>query len=168
MSEIIIMGGSILYLIFWYLRILAIILSGIMVTVIIIFVVKTNWPEYSFLESLVEFLRSKPYGMKKLQKKWKTISERLKTGNPAEYKMAIIEADEFLEETLAKMKFEGQNNKERLAKVPGVILENTEEVEKAHLIKDNIVQDPDYQIDLEKTKKILSAYEKVLRQLYVP
>ncbi|MDD5606365.1 MAG: hypothetical protein PHN37_00655 [Candidatus Pacebacteria bacterium] len=165
MPEIILNISNILLYILNYIRIIAIILSFLMIIAIIIFNLKTVWLRDAFLETTVEFFKHKPYEVQKFLKQWKTISSRLKTGNEQAYKLAIIEADNLLEEVLEKMKFKGETTKERIANIPKTILEDIKDIEQAHQIRDNIVHDPDYQINLEEAKRVLLIYERVIKQL---
>jgi hypothetical protein len=49
----------------------------------------------------------------KFQKRWKGIADRVRTGNPSQYKAAVLEADALAEEMLSGIGFEGKNMGER-------------------------------------------------------
>ncbi len=162
MSEIIL--NNILPQILHYLRMVSIVLSFLLLLGIIFFTTKTAWIKDTYLDPITEFLKSKPYKSKKFAKQWSNITAKLRTGNELEYKLAIIEADGLLEQTLEKMKFEGETVKERLAKVPKIIIGDVKNIEKAQEIRDKVVHEPDYQLSLEETKEVLNIYEKIFKQ----
>ncbi len=158
---------STLVLILEYIRIAVIVVFLIIILSIIVFLTRTNWLKYAFLERFIEFFGRRPYHQQKFLKKWENIMKRLGRESEEEYKLAIIEADEILEKILDQMKFEGETTRERLTKVPKLILDNLEEVKKAHETRDNIVHDPDYRIEKEEAERVLKVYEKALKQLDV-
>lgn len=125
----------------------------------------TSWFKKAFLQDLIEILTYKAYGIKKFTKEWEKIKKRLAAGLESELKLAIIEADSLLNETLKRAGYTSESLGERLAKVTTDILSNLEEVREAHEIRNNIVHDPTYRLGLEKTKKALAFYEKALIEL---
>ncbi len=133
----------------------------------IIFVLgKTEWLRHAFLEKTIEFLSYHPYKMKKVTKDWAKILKRLEKGAEAEYKLAIIEADEVFDNTLKKMEYGGKTMEEKMEQV-SVILPNIDEIREAHKIRDNVVHNPNYKLGLDEAKRILETYEKALRELEV-
>ncbi len=136
-----------------------------MFAMIVLLLIKTTWFKTAISEDVNEFIKSKPQTSSRFSKEWKRITNRLKSGDEQEYKMAVVEADSLLCEILDKMKFEGETLREKLTKTPKIIIDDIKEVEKAHEIRDNVVHDPDYQLSLDQAKKVLDIYEKVLIQL---
>jgi hypothetical protein len=118
-----------------------------------------------FLIDLLEFLRFKPHLMPMIGKKWKKILKRLEKGDEAEAKLAIIEADDFLNEILGRMGYQGETLEEKLKKVKKTILPNLDEIAQAHKIKSDIVHDPSYFLTFEQAKKVLEIYERALYHL---
>ena len=149
------------------LEIIFIIVSIVLVIMISYFIYATPWIKYRFLYDLMEFMTARPYGAKKVKGSWQRIVERLETNDEAEYKLALIEADEMLNIILNKMGYAGISLGERLKQLTNATLPNIEEIKRAHQIRNNIIQDPDYQINLETTKEILTIYEQAFRELDV-
>jgi len=127
--------------------------------------INTTWLKRLIIQDLKEFLTFRPYGMKKFDKEWKKIEERLDTGFEAEAKLALIEADSLLNEALNRLGYPGESLGERLDKITTDILSNLDEVHLAHKIRNNIIHDPTYKLNLEEAKKTLSIYEKALIDL---
>src|SRR3989338_6423104 len=85
----------------------------------------------------------------------------------ADYKFAIIEADGLFDAILAKMGYGGDVTDENLKKIEPSVLANINDISGAHKIRDNIIHDPDYKLDLEKAKEMIGIYEQALRDLEV-
>jgi len=128
----------------------------------IYFISKTSWLKFRYLENLVEFFTYQPFGAKKITKQWEKIKDRLKIGSESESKLIIIEADLILSNVLEKMGFIGETFEERIKKITLDTLPNIQEVLEAHKIRNNIVYDPDYQLDLVEANKIILIYERAL------
>jgi len=132
---------------------------------IIFFLIKSTWLRRLIIEDLSEFFTYRPYGAKKIYKTWMKIMARADTGLESEYKLALIEADSMLDDTLKRMGYAGETVGERLEKINSAILPNIEEVWQAHKTRNNIVHDPDYKLTLDEAKKNLSIYEQAFREL---
>ena len=126
---------------------------------------KTNYLRVRILEDLFEFFSFRPIGAKKLIKQWQKTKGRLETELESEYKLAVIEADSALDEILKKMGYPGDTIGEKLEKINVAVLPSVEEVREAHKIRNNIVHDPDYRINLDGVKKVITIYEKALTDL---
>lgn len=133
--------------------------------VIIYFYIKSSYLQTHVFQDIVEFLFWKPYGLGKMLKKWRKILSRVEKGTESEYKLAIIEADDFLSETLGKHGYEGKTFEERINKVEKAQLSNAEEILKTHKIRNSIVYDPDYKLDLNTAKKILDVYQQAVQNI---
>lgn len=150
-----------------YLKIIFISVGIILLAAITILLSKASWLKYSILEDWTEFFVYRPFGVKKTFKQWAKILKRLEAENETEYKLAVIEADSLLDEVLNKMGIEGEVLGEKLKQLklkPG-ILPNFEEIRQAHKIRNNIVHDPDYRLNLAEAKKVVSIYEQTFRGL---
>lgn len=133
----------------------------------ILFLLNTSWLRKIILQDLVEVLTYKPYWLVKVKGKWKKIQKRLKRGLESEYKLAVIEADSMLNDTLARMGYAGSTLGERLEKITKEVIPNIKELWSAHKIRNNLLHDPDYKLTLGETKRVLAIFEKALNDLEV-
>lgn len=133
--------------------------------IIIILFFRTNWKKYAFLEDAVHFFTFRPYGIKKFTKSWQKIAKKLKSGDESEYKLAIIEADEILNNILEKVGYSGETLEEKIDKVSLVVISNKEEILGAHKIRNSIVFNPNYRVEFEEAERILEIYRKALSDL---
>jgi len=134
---------------------------------IIFALVKTAWLKRIFVWDIIEFFTYRPYGKQRYLKKWKKIEAMLSKGLESEIKLAVLEADTILENTLKEMGFEGENLSARLNKVTPDFLIDLEQVKFAHEVRNNIVSDPNYRLEISDAKNILAIYEKALKYLEV-
>jgi hypothetical protein len=101
----------------------------------------------------------------KFMKKWSEIMKRMESGSVSHYKAAILEADSVVDEILEKIGYSGKNMTERLEAVNEIQIENIEDLKKAHEIRNKIIHDKNFEIDLEEAKEIISIYETFLKEI---
>lgn len=132
---------------------------------VIYFMINSSWLQYKFLEDVTEFFSWQAYGLRAISKRWKKIKEKLDTGVEAEYKLAIIEADDFLAEMLDDRGFAEKTFEESVKKAGKGMLPNLEEILSAHEIRNSVVYNPDFKVSAEMVKNILAVYEKTVNNL---
>ncbi|MBI1866170.1 MAG: hypothetical protein HY005_02900 [Candidatus Staskawiczbacteria bacterium] len=132
---------------------------------VVYFMLNSTYLKYKFLEDVTEFISYQAYGLREIANRWKKIQKRTESGAESEYKLALIEADDFLNEMLEDRGFAGKNFEELVNNAGKIILPNIEEVLAAHEIRNSIVYNPDYKIDLDKVKKILAIYEATTKNI---
>lgn len=151
--------------IIWIIKIVFISVSLILLPLIVFLLIKSSWVRYKYLDDYTEFFKKRPYGTKKEFKKWAKINRRLESNSKSDYKMAIIEGDDFLKEVLKEMKYKGDFLDDILKEVNSRVLPSVEEVKKANEIRNKIMHNPDFDITQEQAKNILKIYHQALREL---
>ena len=119
----------------------------------------------SFWIDFLEFIKIKGHDTGKLEKRWQYTIKRLESPNMADWKLAVIEAEALTEEVLARMGFGGASFGERLKKMRPEQLPSLENLTNAHQVRNNIVHDADYRIDINEASKVIAIYEKALQEL---
>ena len=147
------------------LRIVFVALGFLFLVGTIFFLMKSSWLKFLIVHDAVEFATYRPFGVRKMEKNWNKIMARLETGLESEYKLALIEADSMMDDILKRMGYGGETLGERLKNLTLATLPNIEEVKAAHLVRNNVVHDPDYRLSLDEAKKLLAVYEKAFRDL---
>lgn len=142
-------------------------ISGILGLLFIVLLFVSGWIRQRYTEDLYEASSYKPYGAKGSSKEWKRISARLESGKEPDYKLAVIEADDLLEENLREMGYKGAQMKDLLDQVPEAIVPNVGDVVQAHELRNNIVHDPDYKLEKDEAERVISVFEKALQELGV-
>ena len=92
--------------------------------------------------------------------------KKIKTGSEKEYKIAIVEADDFLREELEDADYEGETVEELIEAAGRRIMPNFKDILEDHKIRNFIVHDVDYKLDVSLAKKILADYEKAIKNVY--
>ena len=141
------------------------IFSLILILWLIFFLAKTDWLRLRYLENIVQFFTFRPYGVKRLSNQWERIYKKVDTGRETEYKLAVIEADSLTNDMLEKSGYSGKAFEEKVKNLSPAILKDKEKLLKVHKNRNQIVADPDFQLDAEQTKKILDEYKLVLISL---
>ncbi|MFA5962314.1 MAG: hypothetical protein WC848_06545 [Parcubacteria group bacterium] len=99
----------------------------------------------------------------KLRAKWAKVRVRLESKNESEYKVAIIEADNIIDNLVARMNYKGTNLTERLDSITPGQIENIEDLRKAHEIRNRIIHDETFVLTKAEAEKIFGYYEDFLR-----
>lgn len=101
----------------------------------------------------------------KMTKRWQKIISRLDTGSEAQYKIAILEADKFVDEILEGISHKGANMTEKLEKMHPGQLENMAELAQAHKIRNEIIQNKELSVDEKTARETVAVYADVLKSL---
>jgi len=129
--------------------------------------IKTTWFKRIFLWDFKEFLFYRPIEIEKFKKEWEKIKKRIASDIEAELKLAIIEADSLFNEVLDQKGYRGKSFEEKIQDLVPDILPNLDQILKAHQLRNDIIEDPTLKIDKNEIKKVISLYEKVLKELDV-
>ena len=121
--------------------------------------IRTTWTRYAFLFDATEFFTFRPFGLRRIARKWQKIQQRLATTSESEYKLAVIEADGMLNDILLRMGFHGETLGDRLKILTPAIIPNVHDVLQAHQTRNNVVHDPDYRLTLEEAQRTLEIYQ---------
>jgi hypothetical protein len=104
---------------------------------------------------------------KKMRARWEIVKRRLKSANESEYKVAIIEADNIIDELVKNLAFPGENMGERLNNIPEGQIESLNKLKEAHEVRNRIIHEENFQVSLEYAKEILAKYEAFLEEFEV-
>ncbi len=132
---------------------------------VIYFMINSSWMQYKFLEDVTEFFSWQSYGLRQISKRWDRIKKRTEVDSESEYKLAIIEADDFLNEVLEDAGFEGKDFQEVIKKADRLVAPILSEIMSAHEVRNSIVYNPDYRLDTEQAKKMLRIYESAVNTI---
>ncbi len=129
---------------------------------VIYFMINSSWLQYKFLEDVTEFVSWQSYGLREISKNWTKIKKRIESGAESDYKLAIIEADDFLTNVMEDRGYEGKDFEESVKNAGKLIAPIMSEVMSAHEVRNSIVYNPDYKLDAEQAKKVLNIYESAI------
>ena len=103
----------------------------------------------------------------KMRARWDEVVMRLRSANESEYKVAIIEADNIIDDLVRNMGYPGDNMGERMNNIPEGQLESLDELKKAHEIRNRIIHEENFQVSRGYAKEILKKYETFLEEFEV-
>jgi len=129
---------------------------------VIYFMLNSSWLQYKFLEDVAEFFSWQAYGQRETSKQWNKIKKRIESGAESDYKLAIIDADDFLAEVLDNRGYDGETIEENIQKAGKMIAPILKDVLRAHEIRNSIVYDPDYKLSIDEAQKVLDIYESAV------
>src|SRR3989344_1579360 len=139
---------------------------GLFFVLFIIFaLIKSSFLYYLILLDWREVLTFRAFGLRRMAQQWERALARLETANEAEYKLAIIEIDSMIDESIRRLGFGGQNLEERLQNVSPAVLSNLAELKDAHRVRNNIVHDPNFLLSLNQARRVMGVYEQSLKEL---
>jgi len=126
---------------------------------VIYFMLNSSWLQYKFLEDVTEFFSWQAYGTREITKRWNKIKKRLKTGIEEDFKLAIIDAEDFFIEMLERAGYDGKDFDESVQKTGRLLSSIYDDLKKAHEIRNSIVYNPDFKLEAEQAKKALGVFE---------
>lgn len=154
-----IQSSALFTMLVWFLGLYAVVLFADVVMLLI-------------LRDIPSDLKKTLYGAKrpivaqsKFQRRWDGIETRLRTGNPSQYKAAVLEADALAEEMLSGAGFDGVNMGERLAAVREGQIESLEDLRLGHAMRNRIIQDPAFALSMEEAEAALGRYRRFFGEL---
>ena len=94
--------------------------------------------------------------------RWKMIADNMKNENPANWRLAIIEADLMLEELLDEQGFSGANLGEKLKNAERGDFVTYQNAWEAHKVRNNIAhQGSDFNLDYRLARQTIDLYQTV-------
>jgi len=104
------------------------------------------------------------YG-KSTNEQWDAIIKRLKKGDEANLKMAVIEADNLMDNILKRMGLPGADMAERLKQIKPEEVASVNKIWAAHDIRNKIVHQSNFHLTQEEAEKAVGKIEEALREL---
>lgn len=102
---------------------------------------------------------------KKKSKRFEVVEKHMESSNPAEWRLAIIEADALLEEMVKKMGYEGTTLGEMLKNIEASDFTTLNEAWEAHKIRNQIAhQGSSFTLTKREAKRVVQLYEKVFEE----
>lgn len=103
--------------------------------------------------------------VKKAEKKWAEIEKKLLYNDEANLKLAVIEADNFMDEVLKRMSLPGDDMGGRLKNLDASKLSSINSVWEAHKLRNRIVHESGYKVRSDEAKKAIEGFKRALQEL---
>jgi hypothetical protein len=96
---------------------------------------------------------------------WERIEKRIERGGRLGYKLALLDADKFLNRVLGELKIQGEDLDEKLDNMPQGFVSNIEELKEARRFINRVLEDEKTEVEKEKAQEILKQFKKALMEL---
>ncbi|MBI5148038.1 MAG: hypothetical protein HZA37_02730 [Parcubacteria group bacterium] len=146
-----------------WLQLASVIISALFFGGIIYAVVKMHLVE-TRVERFIDVLGVSDVAKRRSVKAWQQIQKRLRAGDEANLKLAIIEADKILDEIIKLSGYRGETMSDRLKQLTPAQLSNLDGIWHVHKIRNRIVHEPEYYIAAAEAEKTISVYARAFRE----
>ncbi|MCC6290815.1 hypothetical protein IT398_01985 [Candidatus Nomurabacteria bacterium] len=96
--------------------------------------------------------------------RWEKVLKYLESENPAEWKLAIIEADTMLDDLVKSLKPVGENLGERLKSIEPSDFLTIQEAWDAHKVRNRIAHESDFQLSRHETSRVIGLFRQVFEE----
>jgi len=104
----------------------------------------------------------------KVNETWNHIRERLLSDNPSDWRLAIIEADIYMDRVLDTKGFHGDTVGDKLKQINPADFGSVQIAWEAHKVRNRIAHEgSDFTLTMPESRRVLSYYEIVFRDLQV-
>jgi hypothetical protein len=148
------------------LEIISVLLTTFFIAMAVYFLVQTGWLANRF-DRVQDVILKSDSSKKQIKNAWDDIERHFFTGNDNDLRIALIEADTLLNETLRGAGIQGSQLGDRLKKVQPSQLPNLEEVWGAHKLRNRIAHEANFVLKRDLAERALTVYEKALEHLGV-
>jgi hypothetical protein len=97
--------------------------------------------------------------------RWEEIQRHLNSNKEAEWKFAVIEADNLVDYVLKASGYPGDTMGERLKNIDKSQIVTLDTLWEAHKIRNRLAHDPNYFLRYGEAKRAIQLYEKTLKEL---
>lgn len=145
-------------------EILSLIISAALIWGIIFTAGQSNFFEKR-IEDWMDYLGRGDVGKRRQLRVWKAILRRMKTANPTDWKLAIMEADRILDDMIRAAGYRALSTEERFKQIPPTFVANFDDVQAAHKTRNRCAQEPDFVITKEEAILALRIYKKAFQEI---
>ena len=117
------------------------------------------------IENAVEGLTPPPEAVTAYDNRWQEIKSHVNSFVQAEWKMAIIEGDKFVDDVLKTAGFAGESMGERLMLIKPDQIVNLQYLWDAHKLRNLLVHDANFRLTHQQALFAINAFESVLKEL---
>ncbi len=103
---------------------------------------------------------------KQVEENWEKIRQLIRLGGPSRFRAAVIDADKTFMFVLGKLGYHGPSA-EKLKRAKWRFKNSYNDVWQAHIIRNRVAHDIDYQLHSSEAKLAISKFEKGLKELGV-
>ncbi len=115
-------------------------------------------------EELMVIIKEDPQP-KPVNQKWESVIQHMLSNNPAQWKLAVIEADTILDEMVTAMQYKGANLGEKLKMIEPADFNSLDSAWEAHKVRNRIAHEgSDFVLSKEEAERTIGLYEEVFSE----
>lgn len=105
---------------------------------------------------------------RRMRKLWSRIQKAMESGDPSEWREAVLLADRMLDEILWRIGYEGSTMEERFSNIKTILqFPALEDARRARKIRNFLVEDPEYPLAREVAERTIEVYKKIFMDIGV-
>lgn len=112
---------------------------------------------------VLDFFSSVPPA--KRVRRWQVVLEKVESMNSSDWKFAVIEADNIVDEIIKHVGYQGTSFGERLAQIEPSDFDNLQNVWEAHKIRNRIAHEAGHTLNQDEARQAIALFEKALKEL---
>jgi hypothetical protein len=140
------------------------IFSAAFIALTVYFLIETGWIK-NRMEKVRDIVLKKDVAKEHTRTSWEDIERHFFAGDDNDLKIALIEADNLLGESLHDIGIPGANIGDQLQRINEEKLPNLEDVWQAHKIRNRIAHETNFVLKRDLAERALTVYEKALEHL---
>jgi hypothetical protein len=148
------------------LEIFSVLVSAGIVAGIVAIIIRTGWLSVH-VDRVRDVVLKTDMPKKRAQAAWATVQKHLFSGNANDLKMAVVQADNILNDALQYAGVRGANLGDRLKNIKRGQMPNIEEVWAAHKLRNEIAHETNFILKHNTAEQALEAFEAALKNLGV-
>lgn len=143
----------------------AVILSLILGVILVWITIKMSDLYKAKIKETIEGLTPPPEAVTAYDNRWQEIRRHVDSFVEAEWKLAVIEADKFVDDVLKTAGFAGESMGERLMLIKPDQIINLQYLWDAHKLRNLLVHDANFRLTHQQALFAINAFESVLKEL---
>lgn len=158
-------GGFIGPNLLWF-QLGSLILSGLFLWGIVYIIVKTSYFNVK-IEDYIDRIGTGNLFRYRSTRRWKKIKKELASNDPEQWKLAILESDDLLNEILKDSGYIGIKLEDKLAEITSEQISNLEDIKGAHKTAILLKLDPNFSFTQEIVLETMAIYHKAFIELHL-
>jgi len=146
------------------LQVISVVVTVILAVAVILIIVKTGWFTVRRDKYRVILLKT-DLSKKRVQDGWQIVEKHFYAGDDNDLKIAVIQADNILEEALKHAGVRGMNIGDRLKNIRRGEMPNLEDVWAAHKLRNQIAHETAIKLKRDTAERAIEAYKMALKNL---
>jgi hypothetical protein len=148
------------------LEILSVIVTAALIAATVFFIAKTGWFT-TRVDRVRHVILKADMPKKRAQDAWKKTQAHFFAGDDNDLKIAIMEADNLLEDALRFAGVRGNNLGDRLKNLKKTDVPNLDQIWQAHKLRNQIAHEANFTLRRDLAERTLGIYEEALHNLGV-